>query len=152
MALWKNVRGHKERDSFSLPSMNKGWCGSNSFASCFAIPLCTLPWKSTPTPNSRARTSLTRVGGSIQAAASAYTDHFLLVKLIRVRHTTPVHLNFCEPLLETTHGSRHDFTRIVSAHPSVHSDAIAHFFSKQLPHRNSQLIPNNAISKPDKAL
>ena len=62
------------------PSMNNGCRGSRSLASCFAIPLCNLPWKSIPTSRPSARTSRTRAtvssnsaGESIQSIASS--DH-----------------------------------------------------------------------------
>lgn len=58
--------------------MKSGCKGSSSRASCFAIPLCTRPWKSTPTSSPRARTSRTRstvscscAGESIHPIASA---------------------------------------------------------------------------------
>lgn len=51
---------------WSKPSMNRGCRGSSSFASCLAIGLCNLPWKSIPTSNPIALTCATRSTVSIR--------------------------------------------------------------------------------------
>ena len=148
----------------NVPSMNSGWCGSSTRASCRAMPLCRRPWKSTPTSSPSARTSRRRctapsstVGESIHATASRHSSAAgSSLRQHRPPRTGRVHLHRSEPLRLAPLCRRKQPREIVAADPPVHAHTVAHRAAEQRMHRNAEClsfdVPQRDVEPGERAL
>ncbi len=129
-------------------SMNISLNGSSSFASTFAIGLCTRPWKSTPMPT---------FGPTASRTARDVVDHALhLVEGVDdLQFFRAVHLHGLEAALDHRARVVGDIARTVAADPRIHLDPVAHLAAEQRMDRHAMMlaldVPQRLVDAGDRA-